>query len=115
METQSVKITRKQAQAILKATFPQYTGRKIRVTFTDQVTFSDTNWGGGTRNKYAAVRADGKSGIFNAPAPWVNPLEGRTVDLPVDVLLVEHSIFCGQDCGITIYANPAHLPKWLPW
>jgi len=110
---QQIKITRKDAEPIIKATFPQYNGRKIKIEFTDKVTFYDTNWGGGTKNTYAAVKSNGQVGHFYAPAPWVNPVEGMTTDLPTDTLLVEHSIFCGKDCGITIYMHPANAPKWI--
>jgi hypothetical protein len=109
----TVKITRKQASPVLSKTFPEYRGRTIKVEFTDKVTFYDTNWGGGSRNFYHAVRADGRDSRLVVPAPWVNAIEGKSIELPADVLIVEHTIFCGQDCGITIYAHPTHAPKWL--
>lgn len=111
---EAIKVTRKQVEALVNATFPDYTGRKFAVHFAENITFYDTNWSGGTRNEYAAVRVDGRTAHFVAPAPWVNGLEGKTAPLPVDIVVVEHSIFCGKDCGITIYANPVHAPKWLP-
>lgn len=108
-----MKLTRKQAKPILEKSFPEYNGRTISLEFVDHVTFYDTNWGGGTRNKYHAVRADGRTSRLVVPAPWVNPVEGKTIDLPEGVLIVEHAIFCGHDCGITIYAHPMYAPKWL--
>ena len=110
---QTLKLTTKQAKVIVKATFPQYTGRKFKIEFTDKITFYDTNWGGGSRNYYAAVSSDGKTIHLHVPAPWVNPVEGATLPMPEDALIVEHSIFCGQDMGIRIYAHPCHLPKWI--
>lgn|SRR3990167_4216189 len=110
----TVKVSKSQVAGILAATFPKYRGRKFKVAFQECLTFWDTNWSGGTRNSYAAVRADGEISHLAVPAPWVNPVEGMTVEIPVDVLVVKHSIFCGKDCGITIYAHPTHLPKWLP-
>ena len=109
----TVKLTRKQAKAIIEASFPNYTGRKITVEFTEKVTFSDTNWGGGSRNQYHAINANGRTARLHAPAPWVNPVEGKTIELPADVLIVKHSMFCGQDCGLRIYAHPVNAPKWL--
>ncbi len=108
-----IKLTRKQAKLILDKTFPEYPGRKIKVEFTTRVTFYDTNWGGGTRNWYHALRADGNNTRLMASAPWINPVEGKTIELPVDVIVVEHSVFCGHDTGITIYAHPSNAPKWL--
>jgi hypothetical protein len=108
-----MKLKKAQAWPIVKATFPNYKGRTFHIEFTNKVTFFDTNWGGGSRNSYAAVRSDGKTAKLGVPAPWINPVEGKSIELPEDVLVVEHSIFCGKDCGITIYANTCHLPKWL--
>lgn len=110
----AIKLTRKQAQPILKATFPDYNGRKIRLVYAEKITFSDTNWGGGSRNKYMGYRLDtAKAEMFNAPAPWNNPVEGATVEMPLNGVVVCHSHFCGQDVGITIYVHPDHAPKLL--
>lgn len=109
----SLKLNKAQYGKIVKATFPEYHGRSVKIEFAERVTFYDTNWSGGSCNKYAAVASDGKTARLNVPAPWVNPIEGQTFDMPEDALLIEHSYFCGKDCGITIYAHPCHLPKWI--
>ena len=109
----AIKITRKQALPIIQSTFPDYTGRKIKIEFTDKVTFYDTNWSGGTRNYYVALRSDGSTRAPYIPAPWINTVEGSKVELPENVLIIMHSYFCGSDMGITIYANPCYAPKLL--
>jgi len=108
-------LTRKQAKPILDATFPAYRGRKIKVKFTETVNVNDTNWSGGTRNQYQAIGADGLvvDLTANVPAPWVNPIEGTKIELTENFLIVEHSHFCGKDCGITIYSHPSNSPKIL--
>lgn len=108
-----MKITRKQAKSILDATFPDYTGRKITLYFTNGVIFHNTNWFEGTCNKYAAIRSDGKVAKLNVPAPWNNFVEGQQVHLPEDVMIVCRSFF-GMSERIVIYANTVHAPKWLP-
>ena len=110
---QSISITRKQALPILTRSFPEYTGRKIKIEFTETVILNATYWDGGTRSSYAAVLADGSHKRLRSFAPWDNPAEGKKITLSVDVLIIEHSIFCGKDCGIRIYAHPTHLPKWI--
>ena len=112
--TVTIKVKKSQVKPILAATFPGYKGRTITVEFKPTVTFWNTNWSGGSKNSYVAVSSDGRSAKLNVPAPWVNIAEGQTVELPQYALIVEHSHFCGKDVGITIYAHPAHLPKWLP-
>jgi hypothetical protein len=110
----TIKATKKQVASVVARTFPNYHGRKFVVEVAERVTFYDTNWSGGTCNKYAAVTRDGQTGFFTAPAPWVNALEGQTVDLPVDVVVVAHEYYCGQDCGLRFYVHPDALPKLLP-
>lgn len=111
--SQSVKVKKTEAWPLVSKTFPDYTGRKFKVKFAEKLTFWDTNWDGGSRNVYAAVSIDGRTGRFSAPAPWVNPLEGKIVELSPSFAVVEHSTFCGHDMGITIHLHPSHAPKWL--
>jgi len=109
-----IKLTTAQARPIVAATFPDYHGRKFFLEFAEEVLLYDTNWSGGTCNKYAAIHADGLTVNLRVPAPWINTVEGTKIPLSVDVLIVEHSYFCGTDCGIRIYAHPSHAPKFLP-
>jgi hypothetical protein len=108
-----MKLKKAQVRKVLELTFPEYRGRKFNLEFTNEVRFWDTNWGGGTRNVYKAVSSDGRVASQSIPAPWVNQTEGSTYEIPLDVLVVKHTIYCGKDLGITIYANPVHQPKWL--
>jgi hypothetical protein len=113
IEMNAIKLTTKQARPIVKLTFPEYHGRKFTLEFTDHITFYDTNWSGGTKNVYAFLRSDGAVRGLTVPAPWVNPVEGLTVEIPKDILVVVHQYFCGMDTGITVYASPLNSPKWL--
>jgi len=108
-----IKINTAQAKPFVEKTFPEYRGRKFLVEFSETVTFYDTNWGGGSQNKYKAVTFDGQVFGMNVPAPFCNPIEGSSLPLNSNVVVVEHSIFCGTDCGITIHAHPSLAPKWL--
>jgi hypothetical protein len=110
---QSIKVSRKNAKSILALTFPNYTGRKIAVRIVSQVPIHNTNWDGGSKNEYAALRYDGVSAMLPDYAPWNNPVEGSEIELPTGRMIVEHSFFCGSQGGITIYVNPADAPKWL--
>jgi hypothetical protein len=113
MNNYTMKITNKQATPIVKHVFPEYTGRKFKIEFTESITLYDTNWSGGTKNEYRFIGSNGKIAIPSIPAPWNNMIEGSKIDIPENMLVVEHSYFCGNDMGIRIYANPCHLPKWL--
>lgn len=102
----TLKLTKKQAWPIVEKVFPEYAGRKFKLVLSEKFTLYNMNWDGGSRNIYGAVKVDGTSALAEVSAPWNNPYDGLSVDLPVDAVVVCHSFFCGQDGGITIYASP---------
>ena len=108
MSETSTKVKKKAVWSIVKRIFPDYTGLKFRIVYTDKVTFWNTNWCEGTRSYYGGVQLDtGKSRNWvNMPAPWNNPIEGQTFELLPDVAIIEHEFFCGKDCGITVHLHP---------
>jgi hypothetical protein len=112
-----MKVKKSDIAGIVKATFPEYKGRKFGLRPVETVMFTDLNYSGGTRNKYRACTTSGESieskFNLNAMPPWANPFEGKRVELPAGAVVVEHSMFCGQDCGLTVYVNPADMPKML--
>lgn len=94
----------KAVKEILKITFPDYAGRKFFLDNSGKVSFYDTNWGGGTKNSYVAVRlADGAVSKMEDYAPWANPVEGKTFEIPEGFAVVKRSWFCGQESGVTIH------------
>lgn len=112
-----VPTTTKLARPVIDAAFPGYTGRKVRIEFCLQVTLYDLNWSGGTKNTYAVVSNTGSgfsSRYVPAPAPWDNPYEGMVVKLTPNILIVEHTQFCGKDLGIRIYAHQDYAHLLLP-
>lgn len=56
---QSIKLSTAQARPIVKATFPDYKGRKFSLEFTNHVSFYNVNWSSGSKNEYRMVRVDG--------------------------------------------------------
>lgn len=113
--TATIKARLAEVRSVVRATFPDYRGRSFRVVPSGKVTFADMHWSGGTRSEFKAVQLDGlKVAPVPAWSPWESPTEGRTVDIPRGILVAEHSRFCGKDCGINIYCNPADLRPMLP-
>jgi len=103
-----IKVRKAQVKPLIKKTFPEYKGRTFKAEFTSKVTFYDTNWGGGTRNQYKAVRmGDGAVSALPVRSPWNNPVEGATIQLEPGIVIVKHTIFCGHDLGLTFYAHPS--------
>lgn len=94
------------AKSIVRAAFPGYRGRKIRVVphITDAVS-TLSYWDGGSRSTFVTVNletgaASPIAGInpLNPPANWREP----TV-IQIGTVIVEHSIFCGKDTGCRIH------------
>ena len=113
----AIRVKKRDVAAILKATFPEYSGRKITVIPTERVFFYGLNWDSGSRSQYRAAtlggEATGEMDGYNALAPWNNPAEGGSAAIPEGMCVVEHTIFCGKDAGLRIHVNPADMPKWI--
>lgn len=110
----TIKLKKAQAWGIVSQVFPTYKGRKFKLVFTEKIVFSNLHWGGGSRNRYGFVRGDGDTAFFPASTPWDSLFEGKRMNLPLEILVVKHTVFCGKDLGCTIYAHPVWAPKLLP-
>jgi hypothetical protein len=96
-----------------------YSGRTFKAVIADTVTLSDTYWSGGTRSTYQAVNLDtgeryAPTMADCAPHAFGGKLEGQTVAIPPRTVIVEHSIFCGKDHGITFHARAEDIQPTLP-
>jgi len=93
---------------LLAITFPEYRGRKIRLTITDRPMRLANYWDGGTRSYYKAV--DLNTGRVADPSSATgNPFNGLAhveFSIPPAVAVVEHIIFQGKDCGLEIHVRP---------
>jgi hypothetical protein len=114
-----IKVTRQQVEPLVRATFPDYRGRKLRVEARTSVSLQDLNWSGGSRTQYRACTLDGQptgnSNKYHAMAPWDSrQVEGQSLPVPSGFAVVRHTIFCGKDLGLTVTINPADMPRLLP-
>lgn len=96
-----------------------YNGRKFRIKVTDQpVRLSNTFWSGGTRSTYALVDLDtGAALVASGNAldpPQFGGKEDIKVEIPPNHALREHSMFCGEDMGLTFYLRPENAAAFLP-
>jgi len=94
---------------IITATFPDYKGRKIRIS-TDFPSDLISYWSGGSIKRFVFYQpGSGKTFEVNSlEAPWIQHESERKFNedsLPESVVLVEHRFFCGHDLGITIYVK----------
>lgn len=97
-------------KAVLKASFPSYRGRKVKVAAYEKPLHVEWNWGGGSIDKVVLIdMSNGKVGRAVIPAPWMHD-HGPLV-VPPNHLAVINSIFCGEDVGVVIYVNSGSVPS----
>lgn len=110
-----IKLTAAQLPAWLKG-FGGYRGRKYKTEArTVFVIPMDAGlWSGGSRETYHIVRMeDGKTHYLPMQDRFMDGRKDVAVDLKDGFCVVRHSIFCGKDCGLTIYVHPDNMPKLL--
>lgn len=98
--------------------FTSYKGRKLKAVVCEKVTLSDTYWSGGTRSTYTAMQLSTGERVAiarnSAPSIFGTDYDGTNFPLKPDIAIVEHSIFCGKDMGLTFYVHPDNAAKLLP-
>ena len=103
-------------QDIIKATFPDYHGRKVQLSFNPPKRL-DSYWSGGSKTSYTFYHLDTKK-VYAVETnhPFFEARMPRNLEdgLLPRLLLIAHVIFCGKDMGITIYANVKDLAPILP-
>lgn len=103
---------------IVRAAFPDYRRKKVSVKAAEAVMLQDLNWSGGTRSIYRAVALDGSQTGGDTLGhsqrhPMDNQAEGASVPVPQGFALVRGGDFCGKPSLLTIYVNPADMPRLL--
>jgi hypothetical protein len=95
-----------------------YAGQKFSACVVEHVTVpADAGlWSEGSRDTYRLVAlATGESikASDDMAAPWDHRVD-RTINLVPGFCVIEHSIFCGRDMGLTFYVHPADAVALLP-
>src|SRR5271166_5855043 len=97
----------------------EYTGKQFKAVVTDSISVPmDAGlWEGGSRETYRFVElATGRSVASPAQqtAPWSKERQEFNSPLPAGIAMVEHTIFCGKDMGLTFHVHPDSAAKLLP-
>lgn len=92
--------------------FPSYTGRKFRVTPFSGPMRLDSNWSGGSRDWFVFINlVTGQTmPVPENGTPFTDTI-GRLTALPENVVLIEHTISCGKDMGITVHVAPENMNR----
>jgi hypothetical protein len=95
-----------------------YAGRKFQAKVCEEVTIPmDAGlWSGGSRDTYRVVRFEDGATIepMRNQAPWDKSRQDIPVKLAPGIAVIEHTIFCGKDLGLTFYVHPENARKLLP-
>lgn len=95
-----------------------YSGNKFKVSICEKVTIPSHSglWDGGSRDQYFLVKPSTGAAMIGSSdsSPWDPSRKDKEVILNSDVVVIEHSIFCGKDMGLTIYAHPQVIAPYLP-
>lgn len=115
-----VNINAPEIRQIVNAAFGGYTGRTCKIEIREQVSLSGGYWDGGSKTDYvlvdlATMRAAAPQVNLGAPPGFGGVSSPPLVTLTSAAVIVAHSIFCGKDMGLTIYAAPGTMnPAMLP-
>jgi hypothetical protein len=98
---------------LLRATFPEFRGRRVTVRPWTGPVWVQWNWDEGRRDLVRVVTQDGKVAVPTVPAPWNHdwPKPRPEEWGPGAILVVLHEDFGRQ--YVTIYASPTEVREAL--
>lgn len=106
-------------QSIVRAAYPNYTGRKFSFETRETVDVR-SNWDGGSRDYYVLLQILPDGSIKTAEIPQMSAFDRQyqgaddvRTDMVPNLVIVRHSIFCGKDMGITMIVHPTMMNAGL--
>ena len=121
MSTKVTKASHGDAVRLMMLAFPSYRGRKFYIDVSESVYIRDF-WDGGSRDYARFLHIPSGQIVGSDAIPMsMRQKAGNWFGLPIaegtlrpDVALVEHSISCGKDCGLTLTLHPGDAATMLP-
>jgi hypothetical protein len=92
---------------LMKSVYPDYKGRKFKLTITDESFETHSYWSGGSKTYFKFINYSGN--ILNIPDnrhPCFQHEENRTTKLVKGLACIKNEIFCGHDMGLEIMLHP---------
>lgn len=92
-------------ERICRAAFPSYGGRKWKLESRERLS-TNSYWDGGSKDTFCIVEI---ATFLTKSIPSMNPLTVKArepTDIPAGAVIVEHSIFCGKQIGLTVHCRP---------
>lgn len=106
-------INTSEIKSIAKSAFPNYNGNKYQIKVFTPMRL-DSYWSSGSRDYYSIVNI-GNDKMAAVPQNGT-PFDANTLqisELPYNMVIVQHTISCGKDLGITIYCREDNIKQYL--
>lgn len=104
------------AKEIGKRCFPDYRGRKFFLRIDGMPKNLDSYWDSGSKDFFCFFNLQNgqiKHVHSNHPAFEARFPAELPQEMPQAVVIVKHTIFCGKDMGITVFAHSEAVQKLL--
>ncbi len=112
---EAIKLKRSEVPESVKSS--GYKGNKFLLVITSQVSVPSTAnvWDSGSRDTYSGIELEtGRLVVLGSQeAPWSNHRSDRTFTMIPGIVVIRHTVFQGKDLGITIYAHPDNVRKFI--
>jgi hypothetical protein len=100
--TDEVSTSEPMVRRIVQAAYPSYRGRKVSIVPQRYPPNVRSYWEGGSRDYFVFLRLDTLAVAASPERIRQTGAMCHAVTLPLGIVCVEHSIFCGKDTGIRI-------------
>ena len=103
-------------KAVILAAFPGYRKKQAGIESRESFSMHGTYWDGGSRNEYAAVDL---VSMRSKGAPQYPPTQfggpgTQTMDIPLNVAIVEAGTFCGKPATARVLVRAENFARLLP-
>jgi hypothetical protein len=96
------------AAKIAVSAFPGYKGKRFKIATASCFSPNLNHWEGGTRTYQVLISRRGERRQVPECGTMFVGSHGP-IDIPPGFLIIEHSIFCGKDMGLTFLIRPDEL------
>jgi hypothetical protein len=97
------------ADFVAKKAFPNYTGKRYKIETGTKFSPNSNHWDGGSRTYQVLISRDGHMRAIPEYGNMFTGYAKEPIEIPPNCILVEHSIFCGKDMGLTFVVRPEEL------
>ncbi len=102
-------------KAMAAKAFPEYNGRKFKLDNSGRPVNMTSHWDGGSRDTFVVMElSTGKLKPIPQNGTMFDRVSVGDTVVPPGFMIVEHTIFCGKDLGITFHVDPDTAMAMLP-